>query len=284
MRAILKPEAPVAPRSSEGLAGLAVLALVEEAKLTPKPGLVDLRGSGAHDDLNLDLMLRSAESLRETFAAIASTCEEARIDLNLRERLGEIGRVGEAVMLEVTGGANTHRGAIWTLGLLVAGASLSESSGAGDVAATASRIAWLPDARGTTDCTNGERVRAAYGVVGAREEARAGFPRLLGVALPVLRAGREAGHDEETVRLDALLAVMAVLDDTCLLHRGGLDGLQWVQRGARRVLDLGSASTPRGKREFVLLDSGMLERWLSPGGSADLLSAAMFLDSLERSV
>lgn len=270
--------------SPDALADLAVQALVEEATLTPKPGLVDLRGPGAHGDLSLDLMLRSAESLRETFAAVTYACEGAKLNPELRETLGEIGRDGEAVMMSVTGDANTHRGAIWTLGLLVAGAALSGNSEAGCVVATAARVASLPDAQGITDGTNGAHVRAAYGVVGARGEARAGFPRVVSVALPVLRAGRKAGHGEDEARLDALLAVMEILDDTCLLHRGGMDGLRWVQRGARRVLGAGGMANAGGRRMFDLLDTGMLERRLSPGGAADLLSAAMFLDSLERSV
>ncbi len=154
---------------SEVLADLAVRALVEEALLTPKPGLVDLRGPGAHDDLSLSTMLRSAESLRGTFADVAAACEGRRPDLDLRETLGAIGRAGEAEMLGVTGGANTHRGAIWTLGLLVAGAVLAsptDGEHTSRVAASAARIARLPDVHGTPQGTNGARVRDVYGVAG----------------------------------------------------------------------------------------------------------------------
>ena len=278
---------PPEPSVPDVLAGLAVRALVEEACLTPKPGLVDGRGPGAHDDLSLDLMLRSAESLRTTFADLARACEGARVDRRLRETLGAIGREGEAAMLEATGGANAHRGAIWTLGLLVVGAVLSVESvggkgGSDRIAASAAGIARLPDPHGIPRGTNGARVRGAYGVVGTRGEARAGFPHVVGIPLPVLRAGREAGLDEDTARLDALLGIMAVLDDTCLLHRGGERGLRLTQRGAARVLDAGGASTPEGRRALAALEEEMLEGRLSPGGSADLLSAAMFLDSLEQ--
>ena len=150
--------------ASDDLADLAVRALVEEALLTPKPGLVDRRGPGAHEDLSLNTMLRSAESLRGTFADVAAACEGRRPDLGLRETLGAIGRAGEAEMLRATGGANTHRGAIWTLGLLVAGAVLASSPTRGRaasrrIAASASRIARLPDARGIPRGTNGARVR-----------------------------------------------------------------------------------------------------------------------------
>ena len=279
---VKKPPRPGSP-ATDILVDLAVRALVEEVRLTPKPGLVDLRGPGAHDDLSLGLMLRSAESLRATFADVADACEGARVDRGLREVLGAIGREGEAEMLAATGGANAHRGAIWTLGLLVAGAVLSVGESEGDrIAASAARIARLPDAYGVPRGTNGARVRSVHGVAGATGEARAGFPHVVGIALPALRAGRKTGRDEDTARIDALLGIMAVLDDTCLLHRGGLRGLRLAQRGAARVLEAGGFSVPEGRRALASLEIEMLEEWLSPGGAADLLSAAMFLDSLEQ--
>lgn len=278
--AVKKARRPGSPATGI-LVDLAVRALVEEVRLTPKPGLVDLRGPGAHDDLSLGLMLRSAESLRTTFADVANACEGARVDRGLREVLGAIGREGEAEMLAATGGANAHRGAIWTLGLLVAGAVLS--GGEGDrIVASAARIARLPDDYGVPRGTNGARVRSVHGVAGATGEARAGFPHVVGIALPALRAGRKSGRDEDTARIDALLGIMAVLDDTCLLHRGGLRGLRLAQRGAARVLEAGGISVPEGRRALASLEDEMLREWLSPGGAADLLSAAMFLDSLEQ--
>src|SRR6266403_6155259 len=102
------------------LADAAVRALLEEADLTPKPGLVDTRGSGAHADMNLEMLHRSAYSLLATFTAIASRAFGAKENISLRESLSELGRDGERTMLRITGGVNTHRGAIWTLGLLCA--------------------------------------------------------------------------------------------------------------------------------------------------------------------
>ena len=283
MSVVVKKAARPGSPATDILVDLAVRALVEEVRLTPKPGLVDLRGPGAHDDLSLGLMLRSAESLRTTFADVARACEGARVDRGLREALGAIGREGEAAMLAATGGANAHRGAIWTLGLLVAGAVLSVGECEGDrIAASAARIARLPDDYGVPRGTNGARVRSVHGVAGATGEARAGFPHVVGIALPALRAGRKTGRDESSARIDALLGIMAVLDDTCLMHRGGLRGLRLAQRGSARVLEAGGVSVPEGRRALASLEKEMLEEWLSPGGAADLLSAAMFLDSLEQ--
>lgn len=115
---------------AERLADLAVDALIDEADLSPKPALVDRRGNGAHSDLHLGLMHASALSLWPAFKDMAEAAQQlARIDLPLREALGRSGREGERAMLATTGGVNTHRGAIWALGLLVAAAALEPDSG-----------------------------------------------------------------------------------------------------------------------------------------------------------
>lgn len=108
------------------LADLAVDALIDEADLSPKPALVDRRGSGAHGDLHLGLMHASALSLWPCFREMAEAAAGfGEIGLPLREALGRIGREGEAAMRVTTAGVNTHRGAIWALGLLVAARALA---------------------------------------------------------------------------------------------------------------------------------------------------------------
>ncbi|MBN3811448.1 triphosphoribosyl-dephospho-CoA synthase, partial [Paraburkholderia sp. Ac-20347] len=109
-------------RPDAQLARFARDALIDEARLTPKPALVDARGSGAHVDLDLAIMLRSAHALEPTFAALARASSGARPGTALRTDLARIGRAGEAAMMRATAGSNAHRGAIWIVGLLVAGA------------------------------------------------------------------------------------------------------------------------------------------------------------------
>ncbi|EPL14727.1 triphosphoribosyl-dephospho-CoA synthase, partial [Pseudomonas sp. CF161] len=127
---------------AERLADLAVDALIDEADLSPKPALVDRRGNGAHSDLHLGLMHASALSLWPAFKAMADAAIElGAIGLPLREALGRIGREGEAAMRVTTGGVNTHRGAIWALGLLVAAAALEpQANRAGSLAVRAARL------------------------------------------------------------------------------------------------------------------------------------------------
>ncbi|HWL86140.1 MAG TPA: triphosphoribosyl-dephospho-CoA synthase, partial [Polyangiaceae bacterium] len=157
------------------LATLAVNALIEEATLTPKPALVDRQSNGAHRDLDLARMLRSAAALHPAFAAMGHAAAGQAPSQRLREKLGRIGREGEAAMLTATGGSNAHRGAIWIVGLLVAGAAMSGPfATAHAIADAAAHVARFRD-RFTPDlASNGARACARYGVTGARGEARGG--------------------------------------------------------------------------------------------------------------
>ncbi|HEX3639280.1 MAG TPA: triphosphoribosyl-dephospho-CoA synthase [Paraburkholderia sp.] len=271
------------------LACYAVNALIEEAQLTPKPALVDRRGSGAHRDLDLATMLRSAHALEPTFAALAhSARRRGEPSALLRAELAQIGRAGEQAMLHATGGSNAHRGAIWIVCLLVAGASMRSVSmpgaaaplNASHICTHAAQIACFPDRFAAPADSHGERARQRYQVGGARREAQDGFPHVIDIGLPALLAARAGGVDENAARIDALLSIMASLDDTCLLHRAGLPGLHAAQRGARRVLQAGGSSTRDGHAALAALEHELLSLNASPGGAADLLAATLFLDML----
>jgi triphosphoribosyl-dephospho-CoA synthase len=269
---------------AERLADLAVEALVDEAMLTPKPGLVDMRGSGAHADLSWLLMCRSAHALRPAFVRMARAGAAAPDAAMLRREIGAIGREAERLMMAVTGGVNTHRGAIWALGLLVtAAARRGGGTEAAAIAGGAGLLARIddPDAPSSTG-NKGELACREHGVGGARGQAKAGFPAVVRHALPVLRLSRARGAAEPQARVNALLAVMAHLDDTCLLARGGRRALAATQAGARRVLALGGIGTPDGRAALHALETRMRRLRVSPGGAADLLAAALLLDRIER--
>ncbi len=261
------------------LADFAVTALIDEAHLTPKPALVDERGCGAHADLDLPTMLRSASSLRRAFAAMADAAFGQEPSQALRETLAVLGREGERAMLAATGGSNAHRGAIWVLGLLTAGVAMADADRTAEgIAARAAEVARSPDRFAPAANSNGSYVCTRYGVVGARGEAATGFPHVANIGLPALLAGRARGLAEEDVRLDVLMSIMARLEDTCLLHRGGRAALTTARRGARAVLEAGGASTALGRQALFRLDAELLALNASPGGSADLLAAVLFLD------
>ena len=260
-------------------------ALLDEVTLTPKPGLVDLRSRGAHTDLNWALMCHSACALQPVFQAMADAGADSIDDDALRQRIGAIGREGEAVMMAATGGVNTHRGAIWALGLLVTAAAQLQERGDSlaptAVAARAGALARLTDRGAPGETGNkGQLACRQYHVGGARGQALAGFPHVLDVGLPALHAARARGDNDTTARLNALLAIIASLDDTCVLSRGGVAALLAVQAGASQVLAAGGAGTRTGTQALLALEAAMLALNVSPGGAADLLAATLFLDRL----
>jgi triphosphoribosyl-dephospho-CoA synthase len=266
------------------LGRLACEALIAEAELTPKPGLVDRRGAGAHTDLSLSIMKGSALAIEPYFCEMAAFSKGTHPSQVLRERLAVIGRDAERAMLKATNGSNSHKGAIWILGLLVSAAALQvhDEVAAFRIAATAKEIASFADRATPRLVSHGDVVAKKYGVGGARGEALGGFPHVVDVGLPTLRSKRASGATESVARLDTLLSIMSRLDDTCLLYRGGEKALVAAKTGAAAVEEVGGSGTAIGKQKLSHLDRQLLELGVSPGGSGDLLAAILFLDAVER--
>lgn len=269
---------------SHFLASSAVRSLIEEAELTPKPGLVDKDDSGSHSDMTFETMIKSAEALEPTFRGIAEASFKRDPSQELREEIAAIGRRGEIEMLEATGGINTHKGAIWALGLLVSSIAMNpDVASMNKITFTAGELARFSDRNLTEQMTNGNLAKARYGVNGAKGEAQQGFPHVLKVALPVLLASRIRGMEEGHCRINVLVALMASLDDTCILHRGGAEALNSTKSFAADIMTSGGVSTKKGWKLLGQLDQSLRTYNASPGGSADLLAAALFLDFFQQS-
>ncbi|MFJ5260587.1 triphosphoribosyl-dephospho-CoA synthase [Streptomyces sp. NPDC088387] len=264
----------------EALAAAAVTALTGQLALAPKPGLPDPRDLGAGAGRRDHRALRwTAKALAPGLTAMAAAARRAgEPTAELRAELGAIGRSTEHCVERAGGG---HRGALWTLGLLVAGAALVPGGSAEDVALTARRIVAHSDRAAPPRPSRGSTVSATYGAAGARGEARAGFPHVR-KAVVALDAARDAGVRESRARLDALLTVMASLPDTELLHVAGPHGLRRVQGAARGILDAGGTASEEGGEALTLFDAELLSRGWSPRGSAGLLAGALFLDTVTR--
>ncbi|MEK4424842.1 triphosphoribosyl-dephospho-CoA synthase [Solibacillus sp. FSL K6-1523] len=257
------------------IADEAVAALIEEVELTPKPGLVDSENNGAHDDLTLQKMRNSAHALHATFYQMAMVNFGEKPTIKLREAFGAIGRHGENRMFRVTENVNTHKGAIWSLGLLCA--AIARRRGQVNIPQVfhdAAELAKLPDKYIPQIKTNGLEVERNYGITGAREEAQQAFPHIRAYSLPVYKQAIRKMPLKEA-KLFTLLVLISNLNDTCLLHRGGLAGLQFAKAESRELLQQFSVSAIKG------LDQQFIERWLSPGGSADLLAATLFIVNIE---
>lgn len=240
------------------LAALAVNALIWEVELTPKPGLVDREGPGAHRDMDLELFHRSARCLEPYFQQAAVLGLEQR---DCMTELRRTGRRAEETMLACTGGINTHKGAVYAFGVMLAalGGVLAEG---GDVYRRAAALAEAGPPPDTPDAA----ARARYGAGGARGEALAGFPN----------ARRAQAVLRDRGPFAALLTLLSQVEDANLLRRGGAEGLSLVRGQAASILAGAPELYVPCLRE---LDNLCTVRGLSPGGSADLLALAKLLDS-----
>lgn len=271
------------PRAlARGVGRAAIRALYDELALYPKPGLVSFQDCGSHDDMDARTFWRSLFALRRyfpEFVVAGATCAPFGV-------LQRIGVEAECAMLRATGGANTHRGAIFTLGLLCAGAGdvLAQRRPITDRALRATLTgSWRQDLLHKSrqpGASHGRRAVQQLGLRGAAQEAAAGFPVLFDVTVPAWRHALAHTGDLHAARLQALFATMAVLDDTNLAHRGGLHGLRWAQRQARDFLAGGGALAPDAYVRARALHAAFVARRLSPGGAADLLAAACWLHAL----
>ena len=258
----------------------ATLALYDELSLSPKPGLVTLIDCGSHDDMDARTFMRSLLSLRHYFVRIAQAGFDGA-DFAVLERLGIN---AEAHMLAATGGVNTHRGAIFMLGLLCASAG-AVTRGHGCVGHSAQLRDALRRNWGDALARRSQRAPTLPGGIAARrhglrsasEEAAQAFPVLFETAIPALTSALARGLTSHQARLDTLFRIMAVLDDSNLAHRGGLAGLRYAQRRARQFLAEGGAAGPGGLRKAHAIASEFVARHLSPGGAADMLSAACWM-------
>lgn len=272
----------------------ATAALYQELALYPKPGLVSLVDSGSHADMTAATFLRSLTALRSYFAEVARLgAAEAPF-----ARLEQAGIQAERQMLRATAGINTHRGAVFCLGLLcaaagrlLAGGSRVLQPGSQPVLlpvgpATPARLrqqllqAWGPvlaERAGRPRGSNGQRAAQNHGLRSAGAEAALGFPVLFEVAVPALQQALAASLAPRLARLQTLFCVMAVLDDTNLAHRGGLAGLRFGQRAAAEFLAAGGAARPDALAHALSLHQAFVARRLSPGGAADLLAAACWV-------
>jgi triphosphoribosyl-dephospho-CoA synthase len=276
---------------TDRIAKCAERSLLAELGTWPKPGLVSDIDNGSHTDMDATLFRRSAAAIRPYFRDLAAAgAEDAEMST-----LRAIGIRAEHAMLMATRGVNTHRGAIFGLGLLCAAAGLRAVRSAQrheNANLTLGRlVAW----RWGRDIVNGPRLADShgelaarrYGAGGARREAAHGFPSVYRVGLPALTAtlqlksALQPASAEAPARVQACFALIAVLEDTNLLHRGGNDGLNFARRAAQRFLDDGGVCQPHWRARAAAVHRAFVARRLSPGGAADALAMSLFVAALE---
>ena len=292
---------PSASFSYDGyqIADLAVRSLICEVDTTPKPGLVDRENNGAHTDMDHFLFLRSALALRNCFVQCADLGLTGTVSA---DELRRIGLAGEASMFEATGGVNTHKGLIFSLGIvcaacgrLLAKKMTSDENAfdgairfeADELRKSCAEIAKLLLETGAPrsgavageEKTHGEEVRKATGISGVKGEALSGFGTAFDVGLPVLREALDRMGEMNEACAETLIHLLARTEDSNLVYRGGLEGLEFVRTRAKELLEQYGAelSFEEGLEAVRELDRECIERNLSPGGCADLLAITIML-------
>jgi triphosphoribosyl-dephospho-CoA synthase len=273
---------------AERVGRLAVRSLYHEAALHPKPGLVSPVDNGSHADMTMATFHRSLFALRRYFPAIARA---GAADPELAT-LQALGRDAERDMLRATHGVNTHRGAIFHLGLLCAAAGLPAQPGrAPSAAALSATVAERWGAairRGATvaqrdprQTSHGVQVMRRYAAGGARAEAAAGYPSVIGASLPAYHAALRATGDERRAGVQALFVLIEGTEDSNLLWRGGAAGARLARRCATHFLRNGGVLADDWLQDAASIHRRFVARNLSPGGCADLLAVTLFLHSCD---
>ncbi|MCR5758236.1 MAG: triphosphoribosyl-dephospho-CoA synthase CitG [Selenomonas sp.] len=280
----------------ERIGALAVEAMLYEVSASPKPGLVDRHNNGAHHDMDFFTFMSSAAALRGYFDVCAAIGSNAGTDdvPSFLPALQQAGQKAEEDMFAMTSGINTHKGLIFSLGILSACtgyiAARKQALTVDQICKAAAALCKgiCQKAYGSLSAkpegqrTKGEKMYLRYGVTGVRGEAEAGFPSVRNISLPVYRALRQADVLLNDALVDTLLALMAGMDDTNILGRHDWHTSEQVKTMAQKAADLGGMQTPAGQEAIRQLDERFIQDWISPGGSADLLAATHFLYEIER--
>ena len=270
---------------ARNVANLAVKSLFDEVRTTPKPGLVDMRNNGSHRDMDVALFEASAHALQPYFfkcVQIGQSTQHLSAE-ELFQQLRTAGQAAEKDMYRATGGINTHKGAIYTLGILCGSigrlwTAENPIAGCNAILSQCSQIVRTSveaDFAAAEGKTAGERLYLQYGLRGIRGEVADGLPSVENIALPRFRQAIANGFSKNDAGVYALLHLIANVKDTNLYHRGGETGAKWAAQTAQALL----AGAP-SIAEIEALDDLFISRNLSPGGCADLLAVTYFLIDL----
>ncbi len=263
--------------------------LIKEVRTTPKPGLVDLRNNGSHTDMTVSSFERSAEVLLDYFRdcfIIGSRNTSSSYETLFLE-LRNAGLKAEKTMFQATRGVNTHKGAIFSFGILCGAwgylwtpaRPFPETEDILQASACIAQNSISADLNKPNGSTAGERIYLSNGVTGIRGEAASGFRSVLDISLPVYRDLLDRGYSASDAGAIALLHLIANIDDTTIYNRGGFDGLHFAKAQVKSLLEKEKMPS---MANIEALDNMFIQRNLSAGGAADLLAVTYFLYEIEN--
>lgn len=277
-------------------ASLAQRAVLYEVSTTPKPGLVDRDNSGAHKDMDFFTFMASSSVLYRGFyeCAIEGLFFEETDSTKLLDRIRIPGLKCERAMFEATNGVNTHKGLIFSMGILCAAAGKlyrryeTKNFNIEEICEEVKKAAkdlTVRDFKGVWDkkvLTHGERLFKEYGCKGIRGEVESGFNTVRKNAVQVLRNWKNNRQlSLNDLFLEILMNLMSESEDTNVIIRGGIESLAYVKSAAKDFLKSGGMGSIKAKEKLNSMNRDFIEKNISPGGSADLLAVAIFLGMME---
>ena len=273
----------------------AAKALFIEVQLAPKPGLVDRLDNGAHNDMHLFTFTESILALQPYFYQYALTgYQHQGTPRQLFDKIRQIGQKAEKAMLTATKGINTHKGANFSFALFLAAIgktmqNLPATFNQFDQKQIRQYIQQMTQHLIEEDLqkkeikkrsTNGEKLFIKYGITGIRGQAAAGYPDLFDQLLPFLNGQLPIKKESQLLR--GLLFLMANIEDSNLIHRGGLAAWRTVQNEAAQISLI--ADETHFLASLSAYNQLLTKRYLSPGGAADVLALAIFWLIIEEKI
>lgn len=287
---------------------IAYQALLKELFTTPKPGLVDLDDQGAHDDMTVETFLKSSKAIKPFFNNFFKI-GAAESKKNKFKLLRKEGKKAEKKMFAATAGVNTQKGIIFSFALITAAFgqvfSRVQFLHSADITEQISSVIkkWVSGIvekelaakltqtingknyfKSETELTHGQLIYLKYGISGARGEAENGYQNIIKHSLPELRRSLEAGYEENSASIQALIALISQVEDSNIVFRSDIQTLKYVQNKFKKLKRKDGILNKKVQKEYNNLCKFMKEKSISPGGSADLLAATHLLYSIEENL
>ncbi len=274
-------------KDSERISLLAKNSLIDEVNTTPKAGLVDKNNCGSHSDMNVESFKKSAEAIKpyfKTCVLIGIESAEKPFDETF-SLLRKAGLEAESKMFAATGGVNTHKGAIYSLGIILgalgrlysAEKPIAETEDILSVCAKLAEKSAMEDLEKASGDTAGEKLYLERKIKGIRGEAASGFPSVKNIALPVFEKLLSDGYSKNDAAAICLVHLISSVEDTNLYKRGGTSGANYARSYAQSLIAQGVTH-----EKLLKMDEEFIKRNLSAGGCADLLALTLFLRDIKQ--
>lgn len=261
-----------------------------EVSCEPSPGLVSPNSAGAHKDMNLISFLLSSAAIAPYFSIFAEMGLDCKVESQLLPKLRPLGIEAEKEFLSLTDQVNTQRGILFLGGIVAAAAGLATNAGERSMKKIGEKVSVICEGmikkeldaiRKDKERTNGENLYISHGLTGIRGEVEKGLPSVKNIGYPVFQNAMNSGMGVNDAMVHTLLHLFSQVEDTTVVSRVGMEGLQKCREGALRAIEKGGMKSKEGRQATEELDTYFINQNISPGGCADLLAVTVAIYLME---